>query len=80
MLNWICKREKDIRRILMWLFVLMMGMQIIPGIAWLAVNFTDLPLFHETFLLEQAADTLVVDEYIGILYPLLLKSPQFLLF
>ncbi len=74
MLNWICKREKDIRRILMWLFVLMMGMQIIPGIAWLAVNFTDLPLFHETFLLEQAADTLVVDEYIGILYPLLLKA------
>ncbi len=78
MLVWIHKLSKDIRYILKWMFVLLMVAQIVLGIGWILANIMHLPMFHETILLNRAADLFVVDEYMGILYPVLIKMTKWI--
>ncbi len=56
----------------MWLFVLLMLAQILPGIGWAVRNIGHLAMFEETSLLLKSAENLVIDEYMGILYPVLI--------
>lgn len=48
-------------------------LQIIFGIAYICMNFGQVPSFHDTTVYLEMADTLIIDEYTGILYPLLIK-------
>ena len=64
---------KDIRYIWMGAFALLMTVQVALGVGWIAANIGHLPLFEETPLLVEAARTGNMDEYIGVLYPLLIR-------
>lgn len=69
------KRENTInnaRRVLERVFALLMVVQILCGIAWLVKNIGFEALFYETQVYLKAAEDLVIDEYMGILYPLLI--------
>ncbi len=67
------KVNEDIRSIVRWLFVVLMSIQIVLGLGWIFFNMDHLPQFHETELVLKASENLVIDEYMGILYPLLIK-------
>jgi len=54
------------------LFLLLMLIQITAGSIWGVQNMTHLARFHDTQLYIFAADSMVIDEYMGILYPLLI--------
>lgn len=43
------------------------------GMRWITRNLGSIPVFADTELYVQAAETFVVDEYMGILYPLLIR-------
>ena len=64
---------KDIRYIWMGAFALLMAVQVVLGIGWMAANIGHLPLFEETPLLVEAARSGSMDEYMGFLYPLLIR-------
>ena len=64
---------KDIRYIWMGAFALLMAVQVVLGIGWMAANIGHLPLFEETLLLEEVAGGGSMDEYMGFLYPLLIR-------
>ena len=53
-----------------------MGLQIVFGLGWVLCNFTKLPGFGEGIELLNMSETLVVDEYTGFLFPLLLRGLQ----
>lgn len=53
-----------------------MGLQIVFGLGWILCNFTKLPGFGEGIELLNMSETLVVDEYTGFLFPLLLRGLQ----
>lgn len=48
-------------------------LQILFGMAYIGVNIRHIPKFQETTMYLQMADMLVIDEYTGLLYPLLIK-------
>jgi len=73
MISGMRKSLKYIRFILMGVFTLLMTVQTVLGIGWMVVNIGHLPLFEETFLLAEASQSLVLDEYMGVLYPLLIR-------
>ena len=50
-----------------------MAIQIVLGILYIGSNLMAVPQFQETARYLEMAETLVVDEYTGILYPLLLR-------
>jgi len=54
------------------LFWMLMAMQSIVGIIWAALNINQLSRFHDTLLYIKASEQMVIDEYMGILYPLLI--------
>lgn len=62
----------NILHILQRLFLILMLAQILSGIVWLIKNMGHLSQFHETYIYTKAAENLVLDEYMGILYPLLI--------
>jgi len=64
---------KDIRYIWMGAFALLMTVQMVLGIGWMTANIGQLPLFEETPLLVEAARSGSMDEYMGFLYPLLIR-------
>lgn len=64
---------KDIRYIWMGAFALLMTVQVVLGIGWMAANIGHLPLFEETFMMVEAAGGGKMDEYMGILYPLMIR-------
>lgn len=78
MADWVYKLSGELKRILMWLFVLFMGAQIITGIGWLLANMGSQPLFWETSLMLKGAETLMIDEYMGILYPVLIAAAKWI--
>lgn len=54
-------------------FILLAGIQIALGFAWMAGNIMHVPDFAESMLYIQASKDFVLDEYMGILYPLLIR-------
>lgn len=56
--------------------LVLMLVQILPGLVWLVKNIGHLPRFHETGLYLKAAENLIIDEYMGILYPLLIRMTK----
>ena len=54
-----------------------MGVQILLGILWIVGNIMKVPSFQESVELFQMSSNLLLDEYTGILYPLLIKGIQF---
>lgn len=50
-----------------------MAVQIVLGVLYMGSNFMTVPQFNETARYLEMAETLVIDEYTGILYPLLLR-------
>lgn len=64
---------KDIRYIWKGAFALLMAVQVVLGIGWMAANIGHLPLFEETLLLDEVARGGSMDEYMGFLYPLLIR-------
>ena len=63
-----------IYRVLWILTALQMGM----GVLWIFFNFSFVPGFSGTAEMLEISETLVTDEYVGILYPLLVKAAQLL--
>lgn len=49
-----------------------LSIQILTGLLWMGSHLTDFQEFGESYLYLQAADSLLCDEYMGILYPLFL--------
>lgn len=49
------------------------ALQIIFGMVYICMNFGQVPKYHDTTVYLQMADTLIIDEYTGILYPLLIR-------
>lgn len=68
---------KKVNQIIMpavWGFVLCaVALQVVFGIAYICKNFGQVPRFYDTTMYLKMADTLVLDEYTGILYPLLIR-------
>lgn len=60
-------------QLLGWMILFLMLVQIIMGIGWGILNLGHQPRFHETENYIKAAETLIIDEYMGILYPLLIR-------
>lgn len=52
---------------------LLAGVQVLLGLVYVVLNITTVPGFAESQLLVQASMEFVLDEYMGILYPLLLR-------
>lgn len=50
-----------------------MTIQIVLGILYMGSNMLTVPQFQETYQYLEMAETLVIDEYTGILYPLLVR-------
>ena len=50
--------------------------QIVLGIFWLCRNFGTIPDFWESKLCREAGKTLICDEYMGIAYPLLIRTAE----
>ena len=48
-------------------------LQIVPGIVYIGKNFMAVPQFRDTTIYLEMSERFVVDEYTGILYPLLVK-------
>ena len=61
------------------LLLIGMGVQIILGLIWIGGNITSGCLAEETVIYEKAAETMVMDEYVGVLYPLLIRFSQIIM-
>ena len=59
-------------------FYLLAGVQILLGLVWVIGNIAVLPNLEESRLYLQISRDLVMDEYVGFLYPVLLKVLGFL--
>lgn len=53
---------------------LLIGLQVLFGLVWVMLNITNVPKFQESQLFLQASWDFVIDEYMGVLYPLLLRG------
>ena len=73
MSNLFAKWKKEIKYVLYYLFAFLMLSQVGLGVRWITWNVGTIPVFSDTDLYVQAAETLVVDEYMGILYPVLIR-------
>lgn len=58
--------------------LILMALQILSGLLWAAGNLWSLQGFAETRELLEISDTLVTDEYVGILYPCLIRCARLL--
>lgn len=67
------KRVSFIKKSIKGLFVISMAVQIILGILWMGANFLSVQQFAETKEYLEASRTFRLDEYMGILYPLILR-------
>lgn len=66
-------KKQDIKNLISRIILLLTCIQAVLGVVWIASNITYVPQFTESQELIQASKNLVLDEYIGILYPLLIK-------
>lgn len=69
---------KKIRIVLLHTLRLLIGLQIIWGIAWIVTNLKNFQNFKETTEMLAISDSMLTDEYVGILYPVLIKAAVFI--
>lgn len=69
--------KKQIIELIKYIIYILMGLQILLGILWAISNITKVPNFQQSIELFQMSSELLLDEYTGILYPLLIKAVQF---
>ncbi len=69
--------KKQITELIKCIIYILMGVQILLGILWIVGNIMKVPSFQESVELFQMSSNLLLDEYTGILYPLLIKGIQF---
>ena len=67
------KKNFNIRRLFLMILGLLMAVQIVLGFAWMAVNLTNIPIFGDSTEYLNLSQTLMVDEYRPLLYPLLIR-------
>lgn len=58
--------------------VLFIGLSVqgVLGLLWMFCNFTSFQEYGESFFLEKVSESLVCDDYTGILYPLLIRAAR----
>lgn len=66
------KAVTHIRAVLGRILVLGLSLQIVFGLAWMCCSFTGVQWFAESTFYVRASESLICDEYTGILYPFLL--------
>ncbi len=66
-------RRKEIPNLIKKVMLILVGIQVLLGGLWLVCNLTYMPVFQETRDMLEASKSLMVDEYMGILYPLVLR-------
>lgn len=66
-------RDNGIRKIVAGLLAIGMTVQIVMGMVWIACNFPSKWQFLETESYVRASASFVMDEYTGVLYPLLIR-------
>lgn len=67
------KRKQNISNLIKTVFLLLMGIQVFLGCLWICKNLGSIPRFGESAWLIRASEDWILDEYIGILYPLLIR-------
>ena len=67
------KKTISVRKLLLTILGLHMAVQIVLGFAWMAVNLSNIPIFGDSTEYYQLSQTLQVDEYRPLLYPLLIR-------
>lgn len=55
------------------IWILLAGIQVCLGLIWVFCNITKVPYFAESRLYLQASKDLIIDEYMGIMYPLFIR-------
>ena len=68
------RKRLDSAKIIKLVFYCMMGIQIGFGILWMIRNVTTVPAFGDSKEYLQLSETMVLDEYRPVLYPLLLRG------
>ena len=66
-------RRNEIPNLIKKCMLFLAGMQVFLGVIWLICSLTHMPDYQETRDMLEASQTLIIDEYMGILYPLLLR-------
>lgn len=66
------KAVTHIRAVLGRILVIGLSLQIVFGLAWMCCSFTDIQWFVESSFYVKVSESLICDEYTGILYPFLL--------
>ena len=66
--------KKEIEKLLRSIIFILMGLQIVFGIVWIGCNLGNVPRFEESTELLTMSETLCIDEYTGILYPLCIRG------
>ena len=69
--------KKQITELIKYIIYILMGLQIFMGILWGISNMAKVPAFQQSIEMFQMSSDLLLDEYTGILYPLLIKAIQF---
>ncbi|MBQ7776473.1 MAG: hypothetical protein IJ379_11200 [Lachnospiraceae bacterium] len=67
------RMKKEIGLLIQSIIYILMGIQILFGLAWLVTNMGCIPAFEESTELLAMSKSLVIDEYTGMLYPLCLR-------
>lgn len=67
------KKNPNICRLFLTLLGLLMAIQICFGFAWMVVNLANIPIFGDSTEYFNLSQTLMVDEYRPLLYPLLIR-------
>lgn len=67
------QNQLKLRKCLLILLLAAMTVQIVLGFAWMAVNLTNMPLFGDSTEYYELSQTLQVDEYRPLLYPLIIR-------
>lgn len=70
--------KKEIRKLIQSVIYIGMGLQIILGVVWIGCNLGNVPRFEESAELITMSETLCVDEYTGILYPVSIRLAMLL--
>lgn len=66
-------RRRKISNLIKKVMLVLAGIQVVLGGIWIVCNLTYIPDFQETRDMLKASETLVFDEYMGVLYPLILR-------
>ena len=69
----------DIKQVLKRFLLILMSAQILLGMMWILCNFFRAEQFSETERYVSAAAGSAIDEYMGVLYPVLIKTAQVLM-